>query len=1187
MAEPEALFQLIVVGSSAGGIEALSKLVASLPIPFSLPLVIAQHLDPKRVSHLGEILRRHTSLPVITLEDQELLVPGTIYVVPSNNHVEITDHDVTLLPDGIGRPAPSVNLLLTSAAAIYGEKLIAVILTGTGSDGTAGAQTVHEAGGTVIIQNPATAAYPGMPGSLSSHSVDFVADLPNIGSVLGALITGSPITTSAQVHPEGELEPLLAQICEYTGIDFSSYKPATILRRLQRRLVATESSDVAAYGLYLSSHPAEYEKLVTDFLIKVTEFMRDPELFKLLQEQILPKLIEYSRAHSNELRLWSAGCATGEEAYSLAIILSEILGEQMGQFHIKIFATDLDGEALAFARLGIYPAKALAKLPPALVERYFTPNADETNYEIKKSLRNLLVFGEHDLGQRAPFPRIDLVLCRNVLIYFDRVLQEHALRLFAFALRDEAYLVLGRTETVNPLAEFFGVEDNQQRIYRRQGQRRVTQTFSLHNVRPLATATPRVGHSSQQPMLERNLFQMKEEARQSRGARDNLLLKLPVGVVVVDARFDIQEINSAARRLLSIHTIAIGEDFVHLAQNIPPRKLSAAITETIRHNTVTTLDMLEVPHLTTGEITFLQLSCYPNPDPKILPDPAAEAPGSKPVELALIIITDLTSQFAARRELQANNSQQAKLVQELTQRITTLERTNADLVQNIEELHQTNLSLSATERTEMDHSNQELQQLNAQLAEAQRLANQAVQSHAHQMEQLVEANNNLLAANEELITQNTILRTDNEVYSMHTEEAQAAIEEAETLNEEMQASNEELEALNEELQATVEELNTSNVELASQTLELSEQYQLREKAKSQLDAILTSMNDAVVVVSPSGEILLTNPAYDRVFQRDNNRLVLLDETGEKFLSSEEWPQARAAAGESFTLSFSLETSSDGVRQWWEAIGQPIHVSENQGKDTHWGLVVMRDITERNLRHSQEQFISLVTHELRTPLTAIKGYTQMVESWLKEPNLGRSERLLPTLGKVLLQTERLEGLITDLGDINRLQNGKFKFYFAPVRLDKLLEQTIEMGQHATTKQTLELTPESEQVSVTVNGDAARLQQLILNLINNAMIHAASSPRISLSLGRVGKLVELRVQDYGPGIKARDQKDLFSRFYQVSHGQAVSGQGLGLGLFICKQIAEAHGGSIKVESVKGEGTTFIVQLPILEPNPNIRD
>ncbi|MDQ5851392.1 MAG: PAS domain-containing protein, partial [Chloroflexota bacterium] len=595
--------QLVVVGSSAGGIEALSTLVATLPTSFPAPIVIAQHLDPARPSHLGAILARRSALPVVTVQEHAPLRPGTVYVVPSNTHIQITDHDMTVLPDGPERPKPSVDLLLSSAAEIFGEQLIAVILTGTGSDGTGGARAVKQAGGTVVIQNPATAAYPGMPQSLAPQTVDIVADLPRIGPILQDLLTG--VAVPARPAGEQELHAVLEQVRAHSGIDFSAYKPATILRRLQRRIVATDTSDLAGYRALLEAHPEEYQRLVTSFLIKVTDFMRDPELFALLREEVLPDLIAHSRAHGSELRIWSAGCATGEEAYSLAILVCEVLGEELERFTVKIFATDLDADAIVFARRGVYPAAALSGLPDELVARYFM--ARDGSYEIKKQVRSLVVFGEHDLGQRAPFPRIDLVLCRNVLIYFARELQQRALHLFALALRAGGYLALGKSETANPLPEFFTLQHTQYKIYRREGRLPAPPL-------PTTGALPLTAQRSEQ--MERRfaaqeLFRAQQDLQQSRTSQENLLLNLPIGVVVVDQRYDIQEINSAARRLLGIHSQAVGEDFVHLAQHVAPRALRAAIDRALRDNMVARLEEVEVPQVITGEPTFLQLACYP------------------------------------------------------------------------------------------------------------------------------------------------------------------------------------------------------------------------------------------------------------------------------------------------------------------------------------------------------------------------------------------------------------------------------------------------------------------------------------------------------------------------------------------------------------------------------------------------
>jgi two-component system CheB/CheR fusion protein len=796
MSQPRAGSSLVVVGASAGGVEALTELVGTLRPAFPAPIVIAQHLDPTRPSHLGDILARRSPLPVITVADHAPLHPGTIYVVPANRHVQITDHDMTVLPDGAGRPKPSVDLLLTSAAAVYGEQLIAVILTGTGSDGAAGGRAVHDAGGTVVIQNPTTAAYPGMPAALAPQTVDIVADLPQIGAILHDLLAG--LAVSLRPEAEHALDAFLDQVREHSGIDFRVYKPATILRRLQRRITATQCQDLAGYAAYLQREPEEYGRLVNSFLIKVAAFLRDPELFAVLRTQVLPALIAANRSPGQALRFWSAGCATGEEAYSLAILICELLGAELSGWAVKIFATDLDGDAVAFARQGVYPAAALAGLPEELITRYFS--AGPEGYTINKHVRSLVVFGEHDLGQHAPFPQLDLILCRNVLIYFTQELQQRALQLFAFALRDGGYLVLGRTETVRPLEEFFVPQFSPHKIYCRQGSR-TPRLWSLPTLARAPQALPRAG---QRPHLAgaQELFAARQEAQLVRAAWDSLLHRLAMGVVVVDAHYDIQDINSAARRLLSIHIPAIGEDFVHLAQHLTPRPLRAAIDGAFHNGEITSLEDIEVPHITTGEPVHLQITCYP-----LQTSGDAAAPAT-----VLIQIADITPSVAARQELGQVRTAMAAQEAARTQAVADLETAN----------------------TRLARQNAELQQINADLAAAHQHAEAAVARHAAQMKHLVATNRAVLAANEELARTNTVLRATSDLAQLSAEQAQVGVEEVETLNEELQAANEELETLNEQLQAAIEELNTSNTDLAARGEDLQHLTQAKEGLQHRL-----------------------------------------------------------------------------------------------------------------------------------------------------------------------------------------------------------------------------------------------------------------------------------------------------------------------------------------------------------------
>jgi len=396
-----------VVGSSAGGVSALSVLVNTLSPDFPAPLVLAQHLDPQRASHLASILERQSRLPITTVAERQPtpMQPGTIYVVPANRHVIIEDSTVRLESDHDGRPIPSVDRLLSSAAKAYGEHLIAVILTGSGSDGAAGAVDVKEAGGVVIIQNPRTAPYPSMPQSLPPTVVDHIVEIEQIGPLLSDLLRGIRLIPEKIEDP---LRDLLTHVSQHANMDFRAYKPSTLLRRILRRMAIVHSHNLRDYTDYLRAHPEEVNELVKAFLINVTGFFRDREAFEFLKDFVVPELLERGRENGRVMRAWSAGCSTGEEAYSIAILLAEVLGSEISEWNIKIFATDLDDEAVSFARRGLYPAKLLTDLPAGLAERYF--ERVDHGYRVSKSLRQMVIFGSQDLTRGIPFPLIDLVV---------------------------------------------------------------------------------------------------------------------------------------------------------------------------------------------------------------------------------------------------------------------------------------------------------------------------------------------------------------------------------------------------------------------------------------------------------------------------------------------------------------------------------------------------------------------------------------------------------------------------------------------------------------------------------------------------------------------------------------------------------------------------------------------------------
>lgn len=1185
---PERGYDLVVIGSSAGGIEALTTLVAGLPVDFAASLVIAQHLAPDQVSHLGEILARHTPLPVVWVRQQEALQPGVIYVVPADHDVEISDHAVILRPHAEGRSTPSVNRLFRSAAHAHGERLIGVILTGAGSDGASGAREVKAAGGMVIIENPATAAFASMPQSLARSLVDLVVDLPQIGSLLGELVAG--VYLPSPVEADTLLPTLLEQVRAHSGIDFSAYKPPTIVRRLQRRLAITRMETLEAYLQYLPDHPEEYHELTASFLINVTDFFRDPELFATLRDEILPPMIAQARAQGRELRCWSAGCATGEEAYSLAMLLADLLENELGdnreQTPVRIFATDVDADAITFARRGVYPASALAALPAELIRRAFTPL--DGAYEITPSIRNLVIFGQHDLGVRAPFPHLDLVLCRNVLIYFTPELQRRALQLFTFALRDGGYLALGKAETPTPFAAYFAPVSVPLKLYRRHGTRVVVPPPQLTTHQQLTTPPPNVRRQPFVPPTSLPPVRRSATASEYVGA---LLLNSTVGVVVVDRHYDIQAINRAAQQLLGLFRAALGEDLIHLVTADLARPLRTVIDAAFARplpegeagESLESPQSLEsVVSLTVGAPRSLQVTAIVPPS----------EPGASAADAVLLEIIDVTAQVTAQAHQQA-----AADVLRTQQAADALDARAACA------------ALTPTERrarSRQQPSLQSSQQHRAWDTERLRLQEEITRLTT-QLAQGTSINRILRAANDDYASVNLTINGLNEDLVVRNEELQASPEEIKTLNEEMQATNEELETLNEEMEATVEELHATNENLVVRTTEVQRLAVLREEQRqasaakaAELTAILRSMSDALLVVNSAGETLFTNAAYDalfggRPFDQVTNHIAE-NESGHP-LPPAETPLQRTMGGESFRMVFT-RPAPDGGHQWFEATGEPVRMDDV----ALGGVLTIRDITDRSLRRLQDEFLALATHELRSPLTAIQAIAQLVaRHW--EADEARHEvrheersavRIAAMLASLLRQTGRLQRLINDLTDVSRLQHRKLRLEIQPVDVQEVIVHAIEAVAVVSPTPVIVL---EAQGSATILADAMRLEQILTNLLTNANKYAADSPQILVRLRQVsgevargevarGEVavgeVEIQVQDSGPGIDPALLPALFQRFYQVSPDAATARSGLGLGLFLTRELVVAQGGRIDVSSQLGQGTTFTLRFPLLSPS-----
>jgi len=476
---------IVGIGASAGGLEAVTQLVSHLNSQIPCAYILLQHLSPRHRSLMVEILGRETSVKVKEAVDGEIPQVGVIIVVPASFNATMSEGRLRLVTAGPEVvPKPSINKFFISLAAEEGDAAVGVVLSGTGSDGTAGLRAIQSAGGFTFAQKPETAKFDGMPrAAIDAGVADRILSPEEIAADLAKL---GQLKNEAMLD-EGQgrdlVKILLRRLQEHTQIDFSGYKIGTLMRRIQRRLVATNMVDVAAYLDYLDSHPDELARLSKDILISVTAFFRDRDAFNVLGQAV--RNVCSRKTAGSEIRVWVAGCATGEEAYSIAMMFADTLGERLSQFKIQIFATDIDENALSFARRGLYPAAAMSEVSPDQLLRYFHPRNQV--YEASKQLRDLIVFARNNLVCDPPFMRLDLVSCRNVLIYFEAALQTRVLNTFQFGLNPDAYLFLGRSESIAHAENMFRPVDRRERLFCRSNAPVSSDMMLLPNVEAPAT----------------------------------------------------------------------------------------------------------------------------------------------------------------------------------------------------------------------------------------------------------------------------------------------------------------------------------------------------------------------------------------------------------------------------------------------------------------------------------------------------------------------------------------------------------------------------------------------------------------------------------------------------------------------------------------------------------------------------
>ena len=466
----DSTFYIVAIGASAGGLEAFEQFFKNMPEDSNMAFVLIPHLSPDHKSIMPELLSRHTTMNVVQTEDGMKVQPNSVYIIPPDKDMSILNGTLQILDPverrGIRHP---IDFFFRALAQDQGEKAVCIVLSGTGAEGTLGLKAIKGEGGLVIVQDPKTAKYDGMPGNaVATGLADYVLSPDQMPAYLLAFAK-SPVLRLArpigqdEAKPVDALQKIFVLIRAKTGHDFSRYKHNTVLRRVERRMAVLQIESQADYVAYLRNNPHEIDTLFKELLIRVTNFFRDPEAYETLLEKGLP-IIFHDRPKNIPIRIWVPGCSTGEEAYSLAILFHEYNQKLKDKYKVQVFATDIDGGSIEMARSGIYPNSISADISSDRLNRYFTMR--DKVYKIRDEIRETVIFAEHDVNKNPPFSKMDMISCRNLLIYMGVELQQRVVPLFRYALNPGGILFLGSSETIGDNTDLFTVVDKKWRIFK-------------------------------------------------------------------------------------------------------------------------------------------------------------------------------------------------------------------------------------------------------------------------------------------------------------------------------------------------------------------------------------------------------------------------------------------------------------------------------------------------------------------------------------------------------------------------------------------------------------------------------------------------------------------------------------------------------------------------------------------------
>lgn len=1223
LATIDAPFPIVGIAASAGGLEAFTGLLSHLPVDTGMAFVLIQHLAPDHKSLLSEILARTTKMPVSEVKNGMAVEPNQVYVIPPNTKMVLSKGVLQLSPREkiYGKYMPG-DAFFTSLAIDRGYKAIAVVLSGGDGDGSLGLKAIKAAGGMSFAQCEATAKVDSMPNTaIATGNVDFVLPPEKIAEELGnysrsSFLTRPLLLTKIEELPEhgDALATIFALLKSNTGVDFSHYKPTTIARRMQRRMVLYKLESLEDYAEHLRQNSAEVTALYEEILIHVTCFFRDPEVFDKLKELVFPTISQNKSANA-PIRIWVAGCSTGEEVYSIAICLLEFLGDRVIPPPIQIFATDISEGAIGKARSGSYLENQIVDVSPERRKRFFIAE-EGGSYRICKAIREMCVFARQDLGSDPPFSNLDLVSCRNVLIYLGDSLQKKVMPIFNYSLNPTGFLLLGSSESTGKYSDLFNSVDKKSKIYAK----KLTVTRSTFSFTPSSYPVAKV---AEQPGVnqEENLmngFDLQRETEQqilNRYAPASVVVNEQMKILQVRGDIDPYFKMAAGTPDLNLLTMARAGLLLDLrtaiyqaqTQNVSVRKEAVSVEWGGRSTLVNFEVMPFQPQAVAARyflVVFEEASAT-DPDSSTVTSQSGEQgdldPENERLRQALAIANK--EKTAAQAHLQSLIHEQENLNQDL-------KIANEEILSSNEELQSTNEELE-TAKEEIQATNEELTTTNEEL-----------RSQYIEQSQLNNDVTNLLAS----INIPVLMLADDLQIRRFTPTAQQLFNLIPTdIGRPFSDIRSTLDVpdLEQMILEVIDTLHTKEQEVQTEsgywynlrirpyrTLEnqidgvvmvlididgLKRSARTLEEARNYAETIVETVQTPLVALDADFRVNKANRSFYETFQvssSDTAKSSLFE------LGNGQWniPQLRSILED--ILVSDVELLNFELDHLFEQIGPKImllNACKLEREDQALMILLsIEDITDRkqfeiersqlleqeqfarqqaeSANRAKDEFLANLSHELRNPLTPILGWAQILRS-------GQLKGAAVTSAlEVIERSARAQSqLIEDILDISRITSGKLALDSNPIDLILVVQGALDGLQLSADAKNIKIV--SQLSSAAVLGDAARLQQVVWNLLSNGIKFTPAGGRVEIALESIDHHAQLRVKDTGKGIAPEFLPYIFDRFHQGDSSSTKASQGLGLGLSIVRHLVESHGGTVQADSPgEGQGTTITLRLPL---------